>query len=92
MTGGVGKDWSAEVRKRLGKNLRHLRKAKGWTIYDVATRSDIAWHTIHNWECGKNSPSVDALIWLCRKIGWRLGDVLRGCNVNSGGGDDAGTE
>ena len=92
MTGGIGKDWSAEVRKRLGKNLRHLRKLKQWTIYDVAKRSDISWHTIHNWETGKNSPNVDALIWLCRKIGWRLGDVLRGCNVNFGGGDDAGTE
>lgn len=74
--------WSAEVRKRLGKNLRHLRHLRDWSIYDVAKRSDISWHTIHNWECGKNCPNVDMLIWLCRHVGWRLGDVLHGCNVS----------
>lgn len=85
----IGREWSAEVRRRLGKNLKHLRKLRDWTIYDVSSRSQISWHTIHNWECGKNAPNVDMLIWLCRKVGWRLGDVLHGCNISPGGVEDA---
>ena len=83
------KGWSEEVRRRLGKNLKHLRKLRDWTIYDVSSRSGISWHTIHNWECGKNAPNVDMLIWMCRKVGWRFGDVLHGCNIKPGGADDA---
>lgn len=88
----MGREWSAEVRRRLGKNLKHLRKLRDWTIYDVSSRSEISWHTIHNWECGKNAPNVDMLIWLCRKVGWRLGDVLHGCNVSEEAVSDARTE
>ena len=80
-------EWRAAVRAQLGKNMRRLRKMHDWTIWDVAKRTDISWHTINNWELGKNAPAIDMLIQLCRGMGWRLGDVLRGCNINGIRGD-----
>ena len=84
-------EWRAAVKVRLGRNLRRLRRMHGWTIQDVARQADISWHTIDNWELGKNAPALDLLIGLCRSMGWRLGDVLRGCNINGVCGDQEGT-
>lgn len=75
---GMPQDWSIALRRRIGKNMRTKRLSKGLTIYDVAVKTGISWHSIEHWETGKNSPKLDTLIWCCRKMDWKLSEIIGG--------------
>ncbi len=88
----MDKEWALSVKKRLGKNIKRLRTMHGLSIYDISKTTGISWHTIQKWEYGYNAPGLDMLIWMCRRMGWRLGDVLHGCNVSEEALSDARTK
>ncbi|MCB9765984.1 MAG: helix-turn-helix transcriptional regulator [Alphaproteobacteria bacterium] len=57
------------VRERLGSRIRHLRKARGWTLADLAQRADVQIADLSKWETGKRGPNVESLIKLADGLG-----------------------
>lgn len=47
--------------------LRHLRKAKGWSVADLADQVGVSARTVEGWEQGR-MPSKPALIILSKLI------------------------
>lgn len=37
-------------------NIRKLRKKKGWTVEDVASKIGVSAITVYRWESGKSKP------------------------------------
>ena len=66
------------VRKTVGRNLRKLRTGQKMTLQQVADLAEVAWHTVYKWEYGRMTPSLGRLLWLCKRSGWRLADILGG--------------
>lgn len=45
----------------LGKKIKRMRKSKGLTLNDIATKTGLDISTISNIESGRRDPSLDAL-------------------------------
>ncbi len=52
---------STKLAKRLGKNIRRLRLAKGLTIEDLALANELSRGYVSELENGKKLPSLDML-------------------------------
>lgn len=46
------------------------------TIYQLATKTGLSWHSISNLENGHGLPRLDSLLWFCRQSGWKLGELI----------------
>jgi transcriptional regulator with XRE-family HTH domain len=45
----------------IGKNIRQLRKSKGWTQVELAQMLKMTQQAITSYECGKKKPPVERL-------------------------------
>lgn len=49
----------SNINERLGKRIRHLRRAKGMTQEELAFESKIDYSYVNEIEAGKRNPSVE---------------------------------
>lgn len=61
----------------IGPRLRAVRKARGWTLEDLAQRASISVSTLSRLESGKRGASLELLVPLTRQLGIRLDDLVR---------------
>lgn len=62
---------------RLGPRLRDARKARGWTLEDLATRAAMSVSTLSRLEAGKRQASLELLLPLTQQLGIRIDDLVR---------------
>ena len=62
-----------KAQKAIGRNVRRLRKRRGWTVAQLAEAVGVSDGCVDGWEAGRWSPNAA-----------RLGDVARvlGCTPN----------
>ena len=46
--------------------LKHERQKRGWTIENVARQIGVTKQSVHKIEIGKNKPSYDVLLKICK--------------------------
>ena len=89
-------EWTDKVNRMIGRNLRRLRENAGYSRRYVQAKTGIIWHTIEEWEEGNHSVPLVKAIWICKKMGWRLSDLLKGGinndAVQRGGKEPAGAD
>lgn len=61
----------------LGMRLRTVRRAKGWTLGDLAARAGLSSSTLSRLESGKRQASLELLLPLVRELGIRIDDLLQ---------------
>ena len=71
-------EWRDAVRRRIGRNIRKKRMASGKTHNQLYAETGISRLTLMYWESGERCPRMDDLLWLCKKTGWKLSELLGG--------------
>ena len=61
---------------QVGIRLRAARKARGWTLDELAARASISASTLSRLESGKRQASLELLLPLTRALGIRIDDLL----------------
>ncbi|GAB3600541.1 helix-turn-helix domain-containing protein [Microbacterium tumbae] len=61
---------------QLGARLRVLRRARGWTLEDLAARAGMSASTLSRLEAGKRQASLELLLPLTRQLGVRIDDLV----------------
>lgn len=64
------------LRKRFGKRIRDLRKAKGWSQMKLSEKSGVSWQHVGSIERAERAMTVDALDKLCSALGCDAVDLL----------------
>ena len=72
----LDEEWLQGMNNRIGRNIRNLRTAAGWSGKQVYHITGISQDTLYHWENGERSPDMGKLLWLCKKTGWKLSDIL----------------
>ncbi len=62
--------------EQVGPRLRAVRKAKGWTLDDLAEKAGLSASTLSRLESGKRQASLELLLPLTRQLGIRVDDLL----------------
>lgn len=61
---------------QIGPRLRDVRRDRGWTLDELATRAGISASTLSRLESGKRQASLELLLPLTRLLGIRIDDLL----------------
>ena len=61
---------------QLGPRLRAARRARGWTLAELARRAELSVSTLSRLESGKRQASLELLVPLTRELGIRIDDLL----------------
>jgi transcriptional regulator with XRE-family HTH domain len=61
----------------LGRRIRAIRKAKGWTQEQLGSRADITYKFIGEIELGKQNPSFETLVKIADALEIELSDLFR---------------
>ena len=61
---------------RVGMRLRVARRARGWTLDDLASKAEMSPSTLSRLEAGKRQASLELLLPLTRALGIRIDDLL----------------
>lgn len=61
---------------QVGPRLRAARRARGWTLEDLAERAGMSMSTLSRLESGKRQASLELLLPLTRQLGIRVDDLL----------------
>lgn len=62
--------------KHVGERLRAIRRSRGWTLEDLASRVSISPSTLSRLESGKRQADLELLIPLTRQLGITLDDLV----------------
>lgn len=65
-----------DVRKRLGDNVRRLRREKGWSQEEFADRSSIHRTYVSDVERGARNPTITVVQKLADSLGVSAGTLL----------------
>ncbi len=65
-----------EVLDQVGIRLRAARKARGWTLDELAVRALVSASTLSRLESGKRQATLELLVPLTRQLGIRVDDLL----------------
>ena len=65
-----------ELLGQVGARLRAARKARGWTLDELAARASISASTLSRLESGKRQASLELLVPLTRQLGIRVDDLI----------------
>lgn len=60
----------------LGPRLRMERRARGWTLEDLAQRASMSVSTLSRLEAGKRQATLELLLPLIRQLGVRIDDLI----------------
>ena len=66
----------ADVLDQVGIRLRAARKARGWTLDELAARASVSASTLSRLESGKRQATLELLVPLTRQLGIRVDDLL----------------
>lgn len=61
---------------QVGPRLRAARRARGWTLEELAERAEMSASTLSRLESGKRQASLELLLPLTRRLGIRIEDLL----------------
>ena len=70
--------WARKRKNAIGKMIEKKRHEHNMTLNQLSERSGFAFQTLRNWEIGKCTPSIDRLMWLCGKLGWKMSEIING--------------
>lgn len=62
---------------QVGPRLRAARKARGWTLEELASQAGMSVSTLSRLESGKRQASLGLLLPLTRHLGVRIDDLVR---------------
>lgn len=62
--------------EQMGPRLRAARRARGWTLDELATRAEMSPSTLSRLESGKRQASLELVLPLTRQLGIRIEDLL----------------
>jgi transcriptional regulator with XRE-family HTH domain len=65
-----------DIRARLGRNVRRLREAKGWSQEDYADRAGIHRTYVSDIERGRRNPTITVVDKLALPLDVSAGDLL----------------
>lgn len=65
-----------DIRQRLGRNVRQLREAKGWSQEDYADRAGIHRTYVSDIERGRRNPTITVVEKLAEPLGVSSGSLL----------------
>ena len=65
-----------ELLGQVGARLRAARKARGWTLDELARRASISASTLSRLESGKRQAGLELLVPLTRQLGIRVDDLI----------------
>ncbi|MEJ6009366.1 helix-turn-helix transcriptional regulator [Novosphingobium aquae] len=65
-----------DIRARLGKNVRKLREAKGWSQEDYADRAGIHRTYVSDIERGRRNPTITVVAKLAKPFEVQPGQLL----------------
>lgn len=65
-----------DIRRRLGLNLKKLRKRKGWSQEDLALEADLHRTYISGIERGARNPTVVVIDQIAKTLGVKPGKLL----------------
>ena len=57
-------------------NLKLMRIKKGFTLKQLATKSNLNYNTINSWELGKHSPSNENLKVIAEVLDCSIADLI----------------
>ncbi len=60
----------------FGLHLQALRKAKGFTLQELANEADVELSQIHRIEKGKINPTLSTLFMIAKAFGIELSDLV----------------
>ena len=66
-----------DIRQRLGRNVRALREAKGWSQEDYADRAGIHRTYVSDIERGRRNPTITVVEKLAAPLEVPAGELLR---------------
>ena len=61
----------------LGRRIRTIRKAKGWTQEELGSKADISYKFVGEIERGQQNPSFDTLVKIADALEIELFDLFR---------------
>lgn len=61
---------------QIGPRLRAARRARGWTLEELAARAGMSASTLSRLESGKRQAALELLLPLTRQLGVRLDDLI----------------
>ena len=64
--------------KGIFERVESLRKAKGWSLYELAKQAAVPVSTIYNWKDKLSLPSLELLDAVCYALGITVVDFLLG--------------
>ena len=62
--------------EQVGPRLRAVRRARGWTLDELASRAGMSVSTLSRLESGKRQASLELLLPITRQLGIRIDDLL----------------
>lgn len=62
---------------QVGARLRAARRARGWTLEELAARASMSASTLSRLESGKRQASLELLLPLVRNLGIRIDDLVQ---------------
>lgn len=65
-----------DIQIRLGRNVRALREAKGWSQEDYADRAGIHRTYVSDIERGRRNPTITVVEKLAKPLGVSTGQLL----------------
>jgi transcriptional regulator with XRE-family HTH domain len=65
-------------KRQMGQKLARLRRAKGFSQFDLAVATGIPTGTIQGWEQGRRLPRLDALQKVAKALEVDLGTLVSG--------------
>lgn len=63
---------------KIGEFIKSLRKEKGYTQEQLATRLHVSSKTVSKWECGKGLPEASLMLSLSDELGITVNELLSG--------------
>jgi transcriptional regulator with XRE-family HTH domain len=66
-----------DIRQRLGRNVRQLREAKGWSQEDYADRAEIHRTYVSDIERGRRNPTITVVEKLAKPLGVNPGSLIQ---------------
>jgi DNA-binding XRE family transcriptional regulator len=64
------------LREPIGKRIQRLREKKGWTLSELARKSDVSRSYIYQIEQGESTPTQDKIQKLADAFGIRPGELF----------------
>src|SRR3546814_10450522 len=70
-------EWMSEELRQVGARLRDVRRERGLTLDELASRSGMSMSTLSRLESGKRQASLELLLPLTRQLGIRIDDLVQ---------------